>query len=283
MRTVLTVLLTGLLTGLALTSCDTDENSLEGERWELVWNDEFNGAADTLPNAANWDYDIGTGDNGWGNNELQYYTNSVDNVSMNGDGFLAITGKREVIEDSQWTSARIVTQDKFEFLYGRVEARIKLPFGTGLWPAFWMLGYDIDDISWPFCGEIDVMENFARSATEISGTIHGPGYSAGDAFGAEYEFPEGEDVTGFHVYRVDWDPEHIAWYVDDVLYHTAHPGDVNGGWVFDHPFFLLLNLAIGGNPVEAPDESTPDSNEMLVDWVRVYQRVDPIPDPGLEL
>lgn len=262
--------------------CIDDGVDLTGERWDLVWRDEFRGAADSSPDPEKWAFDVGTGVSGWGNNELQYYTDRTDNARLNGEGFLIITGKREAYEGQEWTSARLKTQETFEFAYGRVEARIKLPSGTGLWPAFWMLGNDIDDVSWPSCGEIDIMENFAYTDGAISGTIHGPGYSAGESFGAEYEFPEGEDITGFHTYRVDWDPEHIAWYVDDVLYHTATPGDVVGPWVMDHPFFMLLNLAIGGNPVTAPDDTTPDTNEMAVDWVRVYQRIDPIADPSLE-
>lgn len=265
--------------GLLLAACTPEPDPLTEERWEMVWNDEFQGEG--APNPDNWVHDIGTGENGWGNNELQYYTDRADNVRLNGDGFLIITGKREAFEGQPWTSARLKTQGTFDFLYGRVEARIKLPVGTGLWPAFWMLGSNIDEVSWPTCGEIDIMENFGRTATEIDGTIHGPGFSAGNAFGGPYEFPEGQDITGFHVYRVDWDPEHIAWYVNDELYFTAHPGNVVGPWVLDTPMFLLLNLAIGGNPVEDPDETTPDTNEMVVDWVRVYQRKAPLPDPDV--
>ena len=268
----------------AALACTTDpaDDPITGDRWELIFEDEFKGEAGSPPSADNWTFETGTGANGWGNNELQYYTDRPDNAQLNGDGFLIITARREELEESDWTSARIITKDKFEFTYGRVEANIKLPLGKGLWPAFWMLGGNIDELSWPTCGEIDVMENFAYSADEVSGTIHGPGYSGGGAFGGEYTFPEGEDITGFHTYRIDWDPEHIAWYVDGNLYHTAHPGDVTGTWVMDHPFFLLLNLAVGGNPVENPDESTPDANEMVVNWVRVYERRAPIPDPDLE-
>lgn len=270
-----------------LAACTSEPDPLTEERWELVWADEFRGEAGDSPDSEKWVYDIGTGDNGWGNNELQTYTDRPDNARLNGQGFLVITGKREELDGSPWTSARLKTQGTFAFTYGRVEAKIKLPTGKGLWPAFWMLGNNIEEVSWPTCGEIDIMENFGRSDTRIAGTIHGPGYSAGNAFGGEYEFPEagedggGLDITELNVYRVDWDPEHISWYVNDQLYHTAHPGDVNGPWVMDHPFFLLMNLAIGGNPVEAPDASTPDTNEMIVDYVRVYERRLPIPDPGL--
>lgn len=267
---------------MTLTGCIAEAPSLEEQRWEQVWSDEFNGAAESAP-GSDWVYDIGTGTDGWGNNELQYYSDRTENVRLDGDGNLVITARRESFEGQAWTSARLKTKEQFEFLYGRVEANIQLPVGKGLWPAFWMLGNDIDEVIWPGCGEIDVMENFARSTTEVAGTIHGPGYSGGDAFGEDYTFPEGEDITGFHVYRIDWDPEHIAWYVDDVLYHTAHPGDVSGPWVLDHPFFMLLNLAVGGNPVEDPDDTTPDINEMRVDWVRVSERRLSIPDPGLEL
>lgn len=277
-----------LLAGLLLSGCAEDGLDLTGERWDLVWRDEFRGDDNVSPDSTRWGYDIGNGDGGWGNNEHQYYTDRVDNARQNGEGFLIITGRRERYvgddgEEYAWTSARLKTQDTFSFAYGRVEARIKLPAGAGLWPAMWMLGSDIEEVPWPGCGEIDIMENFAYTTGAVSGTIHGPGYSGGASFGGDYAFPEGEDITGFHVYRLEWDPDHIAWYVDDVLYHTAHPGSVVGPWVFDHPFFLMLNLAIGGNPVVGPDDTTPDTNEMVVDWVRVYQRIDPIDDPGLEL
>ena len=263
-------------------SCIPDSPELADERWALIWHDEFRGEADSPPDADRWDFDIGTGESGWGNNELQYYTDRPENIRQNGEGFLIITGRREAYEGQEWTSARIKTQDLFAFAYGKVEARIKLPRGSGLWPAFWMLGSDIEDVSWPACGEIDIMENFAASDVEVSGTIHGPGYSGGASFGGAYTFPEGEDITGFHTYRVEWDPEHIAWYVDDALYHTATPGDVVGPWVLDHPFFLILNLAIGGIPVQGPDDTTPDASELVIDWVRVYQRTQPLPDPDLQ-
>lgn len=201
---------------------------------------------------------------------------------LNGDGFLIITARRESFEEQAWTSARLITQDRYEFADGRVEARSLLPEGRGLWPAFWMLGADFPETTWPVCGEIDIMENFARSTTEVAGTIHGPADSAGAAFGGKYTVPEGEDITVFTPTRIEWDPDHIAWYVDDVLYHTAHPCDVEGPWVLNDPFFMLLNLAVGGNPVPNPDETTPDENEMVVDWVRVYERRQPLDDPSAE-
>lgn len=269
-----------LVPSLLLGCTEAEPDPLTEARWELIWEDEFRGAAGAPPDPDNWVAETGTGEGGWGNNELQYYTDRPDNAQLNGDGFLVITARREAFEEQDWTSARLITQDRFEFAYGRVEARILLPQGQGLWPAFWMLGASFPETNWPVCGEIDIMENFARSTTEVAGTIHGPGYSGGAAFGGKYTLPEGEDITGFHTYRIDWDPDHIAWYVDDVLYHTAHPGDVEGPWVLNGPFFMLLNLAVGGNPVPTPDETTPDENPMVVDFVRVYERRQPLDDPS---
>jgi beta-glucanase (GH16 family) len=261
--------------------CTPENVDLSGERWELVWEDDFRGEAGSPPDAATWTYDIGRGDNGWGNSELQHYTDRPENVSLDGDGFLRIVARREAFEGAEWTSARIKTQGLKTFTYGRLEARILLPAGRGLWPAFWMLGADIETLGWPTCGEIDIMEAKGRLPDESSGAIHGPGYSGGGALGGTYDFPEGESITDFHVYRVDWDPEHITWYVDDNLVFTAHPGMVRGAWVLDHEFFLILNVAVGGIFDGPPDEATPDSNLMAIDWVRYYERRLPIPDPDV--
>jgi len=265
----------------ALAGCTgPQEDPITDQRWDLVWEDEFKGEAGAPPNPEHWTFDLGTGDNGWGNSELQHYTDRPENVSLDGDGFLRIVARRESFEDSDWTSARIKTQGLFTTTYGRVEARILLPAGQGLWPAFWMLGADIEDVGWPTCGEIDIMEAKGRLPDESSGAVHGPGYSGGGALFGTYAFPEGQAIdTDFHVYRVDWDPEHITWYVDGNLVFTGHPGDVVGPWVLDHEFFLILNLAVGGIFDGPPDQTTPDENLMAVDWVRVYERRVPFEDP----
>ncbi|MFV9504385.1 MAG: carbohydrate binding domain-containing protein [Oscillochloridaceae bacterium umkhey_bin13] len=252
------------------------------EGWQLVWADEFDAPAGTPADPASWRPELGDGSvngiPGWGNGELQYYTDDPENVAHDGQGNLAIT-VREAAADSglicyygpcQYTSARLLTQHKFEFGYGRVEARIKVPGGAGLWPAFWSLGNDINEVGWPQTGEIDMMEFVGRLPNEIFGTIHGPGYSGGQSFSGIYDF--GEPVPGkYHTYTIDWDPNLIIWYVNGIEYHRATPSDVAPNpWVFDHPFFLLLNVAIGGNfgGAVGPDATFPAT--MLVDYVRVY-------------
>lgn len=243
--------------------------------WPLAWSDEFDGAAGARPARANWMYDIGGW--GWGNNERQFYTDDQENVRLDGDGNLVLTvagGDGSLAchyGPCDYTSARLLTKARYEFQYGRIEARIKVPDGFGLWPAFWMLGNDIDQVSWPKSGEIDIMEFVGRRPNEILGTIHGPGYSGSSSFGAELDLgaPVSDD---FHVFAVEWRPDHIAWFLDGVQYHEAAPADVApNAWVFDHPFFVILNVAVGGNlggPVD-PDMALPQS--MAVDYVRVYQ------------
>ena len=252
--------------------------------WTLSWADEFDAAAGAPPNPSNWGYEIGDvtpdGKNGWGNEELQYYTDDPDNVAHDGAGNLAITldaadaGRECYYGPCEYESARLISLDRAEFAYGRIESRILVPEGQGIWPAFWSLGTDITRNPWPAAGEIDFMEFVGRLPDEIFGTIHGPGYNGGNSFGGIYDF--GEPVFGdYHTFVVEWQPEMITWYVDGVQYHQATPADVAPNpWVFEKPFFMLLNVAIGGNfggPVGA-EFSPPQS--MLVDYVRVYQAPD---------
>jgi beta-glucanase (GH16 family) len=252
--------------------------------WELAWSDEFDEPAGTPPNPANWAYEIGDttpdGKNGWGNEELQYYTDDPSNAATDGDGNLVITldepeGSPECYYGPcEFESARLITQHKAEFAYGRIESRLQVPTGgDGLWPAFWSLGTDITYNPWPGAGEIDVMEYVSRIPNEIFGTIHGPGYNGGGSFSGIYDFGERVDL-GYHTFAVEWEPERIRWYVDDVQYHEAAPSDVPGPWVFEKPFFLLLNFAIGGNFGGAIDPSNEYPQEYLVDYVRVYQGPD---------
>jgi len=219
-----------------------------------------------------------TGGRGWGNKELEYYTNRTQNAYIE-NGSLVIKAIREPYTGPDgvrrdYTSARLKTKDKFAQAYGRFEARIKIPFGQGIWPAFWMLGSDITQIGWPRCGEIDIMENIGKEPSTIHGTLHGPGYSASRGIGASYSLLNGERFADhYHVYAIEWQPERIRWYVDGILYKTVTSNDLPGGanWVFNRPFFVLLNLAVGGSWPGNPDANTLFPQVMLVDYVRVYQ------------
>lgn len=251
-----------------------DENGAvvgPGPDFELVWSDEFEGPAGQAIDAEFWTHDIG-GD-GWGNEQLEFNTSRPSNSSLDGNGNLAIVAREESFGGNDYTSARIKTQDKLEVEYGRIEARIQLPRGRGIWPAFWMLGGEPED--WPRIGEIDIMENRGRDTNVILGSVHGPGYSGGEAITKRYRREEDDGFDAdFHIYRVDWDPGRIAFSVDDEVYQTITPFTVNalGDWVFDGPFYLLLNVAVGGTFVAQPDDSTQFPQTMLVDYVRVYER-----------
>ncbi|MCB8927384.1 MAG: CIA30 family protein [Ardenticatenaceae bacterium] len=252
--------------------------------WSLVWSDEFNDPAGTPPNPENWSYEIGDGTvngiPGWGNAELQYYTDDPANAATDGAGNLVITARDAegltcYYGPCEYTSARLLSANKVEVAYGRIESRIQVPDGEdGLWPAFWSLGTDINEVDWPQTGEIDFMEYVSRIPDEVFGTIHGPGYSGGQSFGDTYNFPGG--VAGsFHTYTIEWQPDLIEWYVDGILFHTATPADVAPNeWVFNDPVFILLNMAIGGNfgGAVSPDLTFPQ--EMVIDYVRVYQGPD---------
>jgi len=235
--------------------------------YQLVWYDEFDGPAGRLPDSSRWDYDIGTD---WGNNQLEYDTDRSENVSLDGNGNLAIIARKESYGGQQYTSARIVTRGLFETTYGRIEARIKLPTGRGIWPAFWMLGNDIEIVSWPQCGEIDIMEYRGQEPNIIYGSLHGPGYSGGEALTRRYYLENDRFDNDFHVFSVEWEPNEIRWFVDDIEFLTVYPSDVDGEWVFDHPFYIILNIAVGGNFVGSPDSSTIFPQTMLIDYVRVY-------------
>ena len=255
-----------LLIPVLLAACGGDEGD---PTWTMVWSDEFEGPAGQSPSAANWAFDIGTD---WGNQQLEYDTDRPENVSLDGNGNLSITAREESYMGSAYTSGRIKTQGLFEQTHGRFEARIKLPTGQGIWPAFWMLGNDIDTVNWPQCGEIDIMEYRGQEPSVVLGTVHGPGYSASAGVTARYTLQGARFDTDFHVFAIEWTEDEIRWFVDGEHYHTVDPADIGGGeWVFDHPFFILLNVAVGGGFVGPPDESTTFPQTMLVDWVRVYR------------
>jgi beta-glucanase (GH16 family) len=255
------------------TSCASSDNIVSPpERWVLTMSDEFDGAEGTPPNPAMWTYDVG-GD-GWGNEQLEFNTDFVENVSLDGEGNLRIRALEEFYMGNEYTSARIKTQRLFEQKYGRFEARIKLPEGQGLWPAFWMLGANVDEVPWPDCGEIDVMEYQGQRPSRVFGSLHGPGYSGGEAISGDFSLPDGETFADdFHVFAVEWDPSLIRFSVDGEPYQTVRSTEVpRGKWVFDHEFFVILNLAVGGTlggPV-GPDTVFPA--EVRVDYVRIFER-----------
>jgi beta-glucanase (GH16 family) len=249
--------------------------SAGAQSYMLRWADEFDGAAGSVPDQTKWNYDVGG--NGWGNNELETYTRRSDNAFLDGDGHLVIkliketfTGQDGIRRD--YTSARLLTKDKFTQRYGRVEGRIKVPFGQGIWPAFWMLGANIAEVGWPACGEIDIMENIGREPAITHGSLHGPGYSGGSPLTGIYTLPAGQKFADdFHIFAVEWEPAAIRFYVDGNLYQTKTPADASGKrWVFDHPFFIILNVAVGGNFPGSPDDTTIFPQVMTVDYVRVY-------------
>jgi len=262
-----------LLSGLNVTA--------QAQAWRLVWSDEFQGAAGAPVDARKWKAEIGGG--GWGNKEFEYYSDGTKNAHLDGHGSLVIKALQETLSQNfkcwygpcRYTSARLITKEKFAQAYGRFEARIKIPYGQGIWPAFWLLGDDIDKVGWPVCGEIDIMENIGREPAMVHGTIHGPGYSGSKGIGAPYALTGGKRFADdYHLFAIEWEPQAIRFYVDGKLYATRTPAEIPTGakWVYDHPFFIILNLAVGGSWPGEPDATTRFPQTMLVDYVRVYQR-----------
>ncbi len=248
--------------------------------WKLTFADEFDGAAGAAVNPTKWVAE--TGGDGWGNQERQFYTAGTANAALDGNGNLVITARAEPASSSRtcwygscrYTSARLKTKGLFEQALGRFEARIRIPRGQGLWPAFWMLGNDIDRVGWPKSGEIDIMENIGKEPYAVHGTLHGPGYSGGSAIGGSYTLAALPFSDDYHIFSVEWAPSEIRWLVDGKEYRRTAFTDVptGGTWVFDHPFFMLLNVAVGGGWPGDPDATTTFPQQMLVDYVRVYQR-----------
>ncbi len=238
--------------------------------WKLVWQDEFTGLAGQSPDSAKWTYDIGTD---WGNGQLEYDTSRPENVSLDGTGNLAITARSESYLGREYTSGRINTRGRCERAGGRFEARMRMPRGQGLWPAFWLLGADFGTAGWPACGEIDIMEYRGQEPSLLHGALHGPSYSGGSAVTRSYTVPGTTLDSAFHVYAVEWTSSKITWFFDDQVYFTVTPSSLPGGarWVFDHPFFIILDLAVGGGFVGPPDASTTFPQQLLVDYVRVYR------------
>jgi beta-glucanase (GH16 family) len=260
--------------------------------WQLVWSDEFNQADGSSPDPTKWGFDIGGG--GYGNNELESYTSRTNNARIQG-GQLVIEADQENYTGPDniprnYTSARMLTKGKWSWTYGRMEARIKIPRGQGIWPAFWMLGANINTTPWPGCGEIDIMENIGKTnnneQARVYGTIHGPqsggDYNGGAGVGGNYTLPGGAALgDNFHIFAVEWTTNQFKWYLDNVQYFTATPASLPSGgtWPFTQPQFILLNLAVGGNWPGNPDGTTVFPQQMLVDYVRVYNYVATAPDP----
>ncbi len=228
----------------------------------LVWSDEFDMPGS--PDAAKWGYDIGTGSGGWGNNELEYYTSRPDNAIIS-NGTLKITAKKETYSGSAYTSARMLTKDKFSFKYGRIEVVAKLPAGVGTWPAIWMLGNNITTAGWPACGEIDIMEHIGSQLNKIYGTLHHPGHSGANGDGSTVTISNA--TTEFHKYTVEWNAVNIRFLVDDAVFYTFTN---TPGLPFNQNFFVILNVAMGGN-FGGPVDPSFTSAAMEIDYVRVYQ------------
>jgi uncharacterized protein (TIGR03437 family) len=276
-----------LIAGCTLLSAQTNSG------WHLVWSDEFNGAANTPPDPTKWNFDLGGG--GWGNGEQEVYTNSVNNAFQDGKGNLVIRAIKDA--GGNFTSARLLTgidnasdAVNLNWQYGKIEARIKLPFGPGVWPAFWMLGSNYSTVSWPDCGEIDILENFGPGggddASTVHGTIHGPNF-ADAGVGAPYHLPNQEKFTDdYHLFSIEWSANSVHFFVDGTDYEPLTPASLptGGQWVFNQPFFLILNLAIGGPTtfLGTPQPDTPFPQDVLIDYVRVYAAVTlPPAQPGI--
>ena len=270
----MTMLLAGSCGGQASQSNSTPPPA---QTYQLMWADEFSGPDGSVPDATKWA--IQTGGGGWGNNELESYTARPANVQNLG-GNLIITAVKEDYTGADgiarhYTSARLQTKGLISQQYGRFEARIKIPRGQGIWPAFWMLGDNIDTAGWPACGEIDIMENIGKEPSIVHGTLHAPGYPP-EGYTSAYTQPSSQSLADdFHVFAVEWEQQQIRLYVDGILYGTDTPtgSPQPNSWPFDsQPFFMLLNLAVGGDWPGNPDSTTQFPQQMLVDYVRVYQK-----------
>jgi beta-glucanase (GH16 family) len=256
-----------------LYNCSSSEIQTVTTLNQLVWSDDFDNGS--VPNPTFWGYENGDGTSqgipGWGNNELQYYTDRLENVKVEG-GMLEITAIKEAYMGANYTSGRILTKGLFQNKYGRYEARIKLPLGQGIWPAFWLLGDNGSGAGWPQIGEIDIMEYRGQEPTVVHGSVHGPGYSAGEAITKSYRLTNDRFDSNFHVFGIEWGPKYINFYVDDVLYNQITPANVTGNWVFDsNEFYIILNMAVGGSFAGNPTSETVFPQKMYVDYVRVFQ------------
>lgn len=273
MKTIVLLIAVGAL--LSTTGCISHPSQTATAGSNPAWSDNFDQPPGSSPDSSRWAYDLGA--SGWGNNELQSYTRAPENASIIND-VEAEDGRALAIRALKtsaggYTSARLKTAGKFTTRHGRVEARLKMPNGKGIWPAFWMLGANITSAGWPACGEIDVVEIINENPKLVHGTLHGPGYSGKDGITGTTTLPTGTLDQAYHVYAIEWSPEKIVWFFDGVAYHTVTPKTLPAGsaWVFDDTrFFLILNLAVGGNWPGHPDASTAFPQTFSIDYVRVY-------------
>jgi beta-glucanase (GH16 family) len=276
-----------LVSAFALVGCASSNPRLQERApvgWTLVWQDEFNGAAGSAVDARYWTHDVGDGcaigNCGWGNNEKEHYTAGTPNASLNGRGQLEIVarvappGLTCYYGPCRYTSAKMHTKGKVHATHGRVEARIRLAKGQGLWPAFWMLGSNIDSVPWPASGELDIMENHGSNVAQTSSAIHGPGYSGDTPFVHGHELSGTNYADAFHNFAVEWDSTHIAFLVDGAPHYEVTRREIGtrGAWPFDQPFYVILNLAVGGAFDGDPKSDAILPATMLVDWVRVYRK-----------
>lgn len=241
---------------------------LEYEGYNLIWNDEFSG---TSVSSSNWSFETGTGNGGWGNNELQYYT--AENASVEAET-LIIEAKKQQVGSSAYTSARLISRNKVSFKYGRVDIRALLPHGKGMWPALWMLGDNISSVGWPKCGEIDIMEMIGSSNNSLEKIVHGTIHwdnNGHASSGGSYTLPTGSLVTSYHVFSIIWNETSISWYVDDHLYHHENISAADRS-EFHQDFWFILNVAVGGNWPGSPNETTVFPQRMKVDYMRVFQK-----------
>jgi len=267
------ILLSFVLFAAVFSGCEVDNfQKLDSRNWTLTWSDEFTGQKNQAPDPQKWALDLGQGQEGWGNGEFQTYTNRPENIGLDGNGNLVITALNIPFGGANFSSARIKTQGLFAQKYGRFEARIKTPYGPGIWPAFWMMGENITQVGWPQCGEIDILELRGQTPNSIIGTLHGPGYSGGNPVNRFYSLVNGRFDTDFYVYSVEWSEDKVDFFVNDYLYGRITKEDVPGEWVYTQPFFMIMNVAVGGNFVGFPTMETPFPQSMTVDYVRVYQQ-----------
>jgi len=254
-----------------------------GVTWTQVWSDEFDGAAGARIDETHWSYETGdgcsSGNCGWGNNEKEYYSDSPNNIALNGEGQLVITarvapaGLACYYGPCKYTSAKITTRGKMTAEPGRVEARIKLSAGQGLWPAFWMLGNSFPDVGWPASGELDIMENKGSEPSITSSAVHGPGYSGATPFAHRQTLPGGGRTTDFHTYAVEWDAYSVRFLIDGAMHFTVSRDQMiqYGKPVLAQPYFVILNFAVGGHFDGDPQSDTIFPATMLVDYVRVFK------------
>lgn len=267
-------ILVGLISVVIIGSVITisyNKNKIKPEpvkKWTLYWQDEFKGTNGSGANESKWVHEVGG--EGWGNNEEQYYTQGTNNCYIQDDN-LVIEAKKENMNNNKYTSARITTKGKLDLKYGKVEMRAKVPYGQGIWPAFWMLGSDIAEVNWPDCGEIDIMENIGKEPKIVHGTLHGPGYSGNMGIGSPYEIAD-DFKDSYHIFSIEWSENKIEWFIDGKKYHSMNPDKVIGNkWVYNNNFYLLLNLAVGGNWPGYPDDTTVFPQKFYIDYIRVYK------------